>query len=706
MKKKTVILLSILGGILILAGLSYAYFTSGIIGSESTSTVTINSGEIEIVVDGGENITARDIVPSNTPFATKTITLTAKNTTALKAPYSIELVVDNNTFSNGAIKYTLEGISEPVNGEVYNNSTLTDINVTSTIGSGYFTTGKNLIHTYTLKVYFPDTGENQIDDMGKVFNAHIVVNGNKAQYTQNIAYIEDLVDLSNNVNNGNTYDDTLFFLTKNLDFNDDASYKDSTSTTYGDVNGNGTVESIKTELTTSGGFIPIGTSEDISFQGTFEGNNYEIKNLNIDASNRTTTRVGLFGTMKNGEIKNLTVSGNVQDSKGSNMAGILAVAYGNSTITNCHNKANITRVIDNETTGVSGGVVGACGSNGYLFINNSSNKGNITKSNRIGGLIGFNIGELTINNSYNEGDILGGGQFIGGLLAGDKDSNSKTTINSSYNLGSVTNNNVELKGLIIGGLYGVNNGNTIINNSYNSGKVKSLAETGLTVRIGGVIGSSTGERLILNKVYNSGNVSSSYLGSNNRNYCGGIVGNNNSTSIYILNSYNKGNVSGHYTGGLIGVNTSANAVIINNYNLGNITSTNNAISSGIIGYIEGENSIVNINNTYTMGTIIGKSTTSSGIVTFTSSVVTNLSNIDNAYYLNNINKGVYGDDTLNSKTTSMLESEMKSSSFVSTLNNNVASIDLSNYNDPNIANYSLSRWKLGKNAYPVFEWQD
>ena len=177
MKKKTVILLSILGGILILAGLSYAYYTSGIIGSERTSTVTINSGDIEIVVDGGENITARDIVPSNSPFATKTITLTAKNTTALKTPYTIKLVVDNNTFTNGAIKYSLTGEGEAETGELIADTTLEEINVTSYLGNGYFTTGNNLVHTYTLKIYFPDTGENQIEDMGKVFNAHIEVAG-------------------------------------------------------------------------------------------------------------------------------------------------------------------------------------------------------------------------------------------------------------------------------------------------------------------------------------------------------------------------------------------------------------------------------------------------------------------------------------------------------------------------------------------------
>ena len=53
----------------------------------------------------------------------------------------------------------------------------------------------------------------------------------------------------------------------------------------------------------------------------------------------------------------------------------------------------------------------------------------------------------------------------------------------------------------------------------------------------------------------------------------------------------------------------------------------------------------------------------------------------------------------------MTETEMKSQTFVNTLNNNLKNIDLSQI-DESLTGYTLSKWKLGKNGYPVFDWQE
>ena len=71
-----------------------------------------------------------------------------------------------------------------------------------------------------------------------------------------INYIEDLVELSNSVNSGNTYSNSTVKLMRTLDFNDSNSYRDVTSTSYGNINGNEEIEDIKTELTTGTGFKP------------------------------------------------------------------------------------------------------------------------------------------------------------------------------------------------------------------------------------------------------------------------------------------------------------------------------------------------------------------------------------------------------------------------------------------------------------------
>ncbi len=83
--------------------------------------------------------------------------------------------------------------------------------------------------------------------------------------------IQDLVKLSNSVNNGTFVSGTTVRLMRDLDFTKEESYKDannsnrnSTETTYGDINGNGRIEGIMQELTNTEdghGFIPIGTYE-------------------------------------------------------------------------------------------------------------------------------------------------------------------------------------------------------------------------------------------------------------------------------------------------------------------------------------------------------------------------------------------------------------------------------------------------------------
>lgn len=75
-----------------------------------------------------------------------------------------------------------------------------------------------------------------------------------------IQSIEDIVAFSNAVNGGNDYDDEYVKLDLTLDFNSDKSYINPATIEFGDVNGNGTVEALKTELTTGAGFVPIGYS--------------------------------------------------------------------------------------------------------------------------------------------------------------------------------------------------------------------------------------------------------------------------------------------------------------------------------------------------------------------------------------------------------------------------------------------------------------
>lgn len=128
--------------------------------------------------------------------------------------------------------------------------------------------------------------------------------------------IEDLLDFSKSVNEGDTFEGKLVSLTKTLDFMDENSYEDSNNKErYGDYNNDGTEEGIMAELNNLNGtgFIPIGAGYKGNtakfFKGNFDGNGYEIRNIYINSANQQAKGQGaLFGNIKNSNISNLKMT--------------------------------------------------------------------------------------------------------------------------------------------------------------------------------------------------------------------------------------------------------------------------------------------------------------------------------------------------------------------------------------------------------------
>ena len=150
-------------------------------------------------------------------------------------------------------------------------------------------------------------------------------------------------------------------------------------------------------------WTPIGNfteGNQIYYEGTFDGGGYTISGLNVTGNFRCAS---LFGAVKGGTIKNLTVAGNVSHNYYStgldcHVGGIVGSALDAATIENCSNNCSVT--------GGSGDFIGGiAGSN----INNARiidcyNVGTITGTiMETGGVTGFNIG--TISNCYNVGTI-------------------------------------------------------------------------------------------------------------------------------------------------------------------------------------------------------------------------------------------------------------------------------------------------------------
>ena len=183
-------------------------------------------------------------------------------------------------------------------------------------------------------------------------------------------------------------------------------------------------------------WTPIGnytTTNEVFYEGTFDGGGHTISNLNV------TDRFicdGLFGAIKGGTIKNLTVAGNVSHNyfvgQNGHVGGIVGCAS-NAAIENCSNHCSVTG-------GSSDFIGGIAGSNidGARIID-CYNVGTITGTiNGTGGVTGLNMG--TISNCYNVGTVSNGDQV--GEIVG---SNHGTVENCYYlagtNLNAVGQNN-------------------------------------------------------------------------------------------------------------------------------------------------------------------------------------------------------------------------------------------------------------------------
>lgn len=159
------------------------------------------------------------------------------------------------------------------------------------------------------------------------------------------------------------------------------------------------------------------------FNGNFDGNGFEIKNI----YENTTTRVGLFKSIEGSIIKNVTISGEIS---GGTASGIVCIAS-RSKVYNCYNRAS-----------VKGGTVGGIVSTVYADITmiNCCNLGSIFGSGYVGGLIGFDdtSGNTKIINCYNIGTIKGGATIGGysktaGILGGAYANGTRNIINCCSN---------------------------------------------------------------------------------------------------------------------------------------------------------------------------------------------------------------------------------------------------------------------------------
>ena len=203
-------------------------------------------------------------------------------------------------------------------------------------------------------------------------------------------------------------------------------------------------------------WTPIGTSDEDSYSGTFNGQGHTISGLYFN--NPHSSYVGLFGCIgANGKISNVGVLNSYFQFSALG-GGVCGVNYG--TVRDCKNTGSV------RGFSTIGGVCGLNEKGG--IIENSFNEGTVSgtgdNAQQVGGVSGYNNG--TIKSCYNTASVSGQ-ESVGGVCG----FNSVGTTTNCFNEGTVSGQN------IVGGVCGNSCGVTTTN-CFNVGTVSGQSHVG------------------------------------------------------------------------------------------------------------------------------------------------------------------------------------------------------------------------------------
>ena len=398
-------------------------------------------------------------------------------------------------------------------------------------------------------------------------------------------------------------------------------------------------------------FVPIGRGYN-SFTGTFNGNGYVIKGMNIERND--TSHVGLFGRTDGAEIYGLSVKESTITLSGALFVGNIVGYAMDSVIRDCYNDGDI---IVNTTSrygeAYTGGIVGT---SYRTSIENCRNAGNITVTSAVnnyaeicsGGIAGLayytsiencrNTGTISSDASFSYNENVSTGGIAGYAYI--------TVIDDCHNAGPVDS---ILKGTnpyaSTGGISGFGLIEMTIRDSSNTAPVTAVMEAGkpgdgysaANMMVGGIIGNVYGE-MVMERSRNTAPVTGTSVsyGEYALSYssAGGLIGFLGG-SLMMKECYNAGEVrmtstasayvdpikwniadSASYSsataGGVIG-NLMDPAIIRDCYNTGDIAAETTATAygkyssayeeanaGGIVGHMENSSTVL-VENCYSAG---------------------------------------------------------------------------------------------------------
>jgi len=166
--------------VIAILGVSYAFFTANLSGNETASTLIVTGGRMQIAFSGGNSIEINNVYPRDDAWTTKTFTVKGTNTTDANMNYKLTLVVEENSFSDDALSFSLTSYNSGNNGSPVSsiaNRTIKSGASNIELGNGHFVNANEKIHTYGLSIFFFSTSANQNNDQNKYFSSHVEIEG-------------------------------------------------------------------------------------------------------------------------------------------------------------------------------------------------------------------------------------------------------------------------------------------------------------------------------------------------------------------------------------------------------------------------------------------------------------------------------------------------------------------------------------------------
>lgn len=225
-------------------------------------------------------------------------------------------------------------------------------------------------------------------------------------------------------------------------------------------------------------WVPIGYIESRPFKGNFNGQNHAILNMRIGTSAQQAATnyryCGLFGRVKEGTIKNVTLKGcsSIFATATEGVGGIVGSAEENAKIDSCINYCSVI-ARDTSLAGIAGNINSSSVINCSNFgtINGSSNN----PSAFTAGIVGSAEPSSRIINCGNYGGVFANGREI--KVAGIVAYLSGTTVNNCINFGIITGDGINF---FDGAIAGWADGGDLSDNYYLEGTARRAVGHGHT----------------------------------------------------------------------------------------------------------------------------------------------------------------------------------------------------------------------------------